>query len=100
MLICTICLTCTYKDKMTRHINSCGCVIGTTPANLKLPLINHTSCDTCHLVFICTCETYGTYKHRWFSGRMLACHAGGPGSIRYYFCFHSSFNKVVLSRFD
>ena len=20
-------------------------------------------------------------KHRWFSGRMLACHAGGPGSI-------------------
>ena len=19
--------------------------------------------------------------HRWFSGRMLACHAGGPGSI-------------------
>jgi hypothetical protein len=22
-----------------------------------------------------------TTKHRWFSGRMLACHAGGPGSI-------------------
>ena len=21
------------------------------------------------------------HKHRWFSGRMLACHAGGPGSI-------------------
>ena len=21
------------------------------------------------------------YKHWWFSGRMLACHAGGPGSI-------------------
>ncbi|GIY26107.1 hypothetical protein CEXT_462271 [Caerostris extrusa] len=21
------------------------------------------------------------YKHRWFSGRMLACHADGPGSI-------------------
>ena len=21
------------------------------------------------------------WKHRWFSGRMLACHAGGPGSI-------------------
>ena len=20
-------------------------------------------------------------QHRWFSGRMLACHAGGPGSI-------------------
>ena len=22
-----------------------------------------------------------TCEHRWFSGRMLACHAGGPGSI-------------------
>ena len=21
------------------------------------------------------------HPHRWFSGRMLACHAGGPGSI-------------------
>ena len=21
------------------------------------------------------------FRHRWFSGRMLACHAGGPGSI-------------------
>ena len=21
------------------------------------------------------------YKQRWFSGRILACHAGGPGSI-------------------
>ena len=28
-------------------------------------------------------------QHRWFSGRMLACHAGGPGSIpgRCKFCF-------------
>ena len=25
--------------------------------------------------------TYLMCKHRWFSGRMLACHAGGPGSI-------------------
>ena len=23
----------------------------------------------------------GMHEHRWFSGRMLACHAGGPGSI-------------------
>ena len=30
-------------------------------------------------------------KHWWFSGRMLACHAGGPGSIPgqcIYFCFN------------
>ena len=24
---------------------------------------------------------FASSKHRWFSGRMLACHAGGPGSI-------------------
>jgi hypothetical protein len=33
-------------------------------------------------------------KHRWFSGRMLACHAGGPGSIpgrcRHFFSFPTS----------
>ena len=33
-------------------------------------LNNHVS-----LTIICVCQ------HRWFSGRMLACHAGGPGSI-------------------
>ena len=26
-------------------------------------------------------STLSLDKHRWFSGRMLACHAGGPGSI-------------------
>ena len=25
--------------------------------------------------------TVSSCRHRWFSGRMLACHAGGPGSI-------------------
>ena len=25
--------------------------------------------------------TKGWSKQRWFSGRILACHAGGPGSI-------------------
>jgi hypothetical protein len=35
-------------------------------------------------------------QHRWFSGRMLACHAGGPGSIPgrcnslfCWYCFYS-----------
>ena len=27
------------------------------------------------------CDTALKVWHRWFSGRMLACHAGGPGSI-------------------
>ena len=26
-------------------------------------------------------NTTSTVKHRWFSGRILACHAGDPGSI-------------------
>ena len=37
-------------------------------------------------------------KHWWFSGRMLACHAGGPGSIPgqcslflFFFKLHLSF---------
>ena len=35
-------------------------------------------------------------KHRWFSGRMLACHAGGPGSIpgRCNIFFHSRNNNT------
>ncbi len=28
-----------------------------------------------------TCTPAIVLAHRWFSGRMLACHAGGPGSI-------------------
>ena len=33
---------------------------------------------------VCFAHFLGTgisSEHRWFSGRMLACHAGGPGSI-------------------
>ena len=33
------------------------------------------SCPYKYKFYICS------HKHRWFSGRMLACHAGGPGSI-------------------
>ena len=33
-------------------------------------------------------------KHWWFSGRMLACHAGGPGSIPGQ-CIFGTFIKVV-----
>ena len=36
------------------------------------------------------------FKQRWFSGRILACHAGGPGSIpgRCIFCFEMFFEKL------
>ena len=41
-------------------------------------------------------------KHRWFSGRMLACHAGGPGSIpgrcNIFFHFRNKTFQSVLNR--
>ena len=44
-------------------------------------------------------------RHRWFSGRMLACHAGGPGSIPgrcIFFIFQNSFtgSKKTLTLFE
>ena len=41
-------------------------------------------------------------QHRWFSGRMLACHAGGPGSIpgRCIFFFSKMFCPPYLNRID
>ena len=48
------------------------------------------------------------FKQRWFSGRILACHAGGPGSIpgRCKFSFHSFFLwpshcfRLIFSRLE
>ena len=36
-----------------------------------------------NVTLICNWNEKSKYisEHRWFSGRMLACHAGGPGSI-------------------
>ena len=35
-------------------------------------------------------------EHRWFSGRMLACHAGGPGSIPGRCNQFCKFSKQIL----
>ena len=35
-------------------------------------------------------------EHRWFSGRMLACHAGGPGSIPGRCNQFCKFSKTIL----
>ena len=38
-------------------------------------------------------------KHWWFSGRMLACHAGGPGSIPgQCICFCDTESFVVVNK--
>ena len=45
---------------------------------------------------------FQTYKHWWFSGRMLACHAGGPGSIpgQCIFVFHKLNSPYLLRMRD
>ena len=37
--------------------------------------------QTRQVILKCILITPLTSKHWWFSGRILACHAGGPGSI-------------------
>ena len=48
----------------------------------------HTCCDAC-----------SHSKQRWFSGRMLACHAGGPGSIPGR-CMHTTFSFYPMAQSD
>ena len=47
-------------------------------------------------------KTTSDLKHRWFSGRMLACHAGGPGSIpgrcNFFYC-NLHIYSVLLFRY-
>ena len=37
--------------------------------------------NSANLLMIWVSTLRSVREHRWFSGRMLACHAGGPGSI-------------------
>ena len=59
-------------------VSACGCVCTSAPGRFSEwapPRGRH---------------SHWVPTHRWFSGRMLACHAGGPGSIpgRCMFCIH------------
>jgi hypothetical protein len=69
---------------------------------------NPADCDTIFIIpFLLLADMlpyFGMCKeiqHRWFSGRMLACHAGGPGSIpgrcKYFFLScNCALAKIVL----
>jgi hypothetical protein len=69
---------------------------------------NPADCDTIFIIpFLLLADMlpyFGMCKeiqHRWFSGRMLACHAGGPGSIpgrcKYFFLScNCTLAKIVL----
>ena len=86
---------------------NCLCVFVYLAHTKYVTNINHiiyliTWYNTCRLILISTSLTYGIHKHRWFSGRMLACHAGGPGSIPgrciFYFSFSLFYLTLLLKR--
>ena len=53
---------------------------GKTSLNILTSNLKHFNFDLNYLDFNLIMSSC-LYKHWWFSGRMLACHAGGPGSI-------------------
>ena len=66
-----------YSETLRHNIYRYGVIKGTFVVLIKYLL---------RIVELTTkCSFWRQYflrnKHRWFSGRMLACHAGGPGSI-------------------
>ena len=76
-----ICLTqdavvAEWLRRLTRNQFPSGSV-GSNPTDREIFL----TYDICqNFVELCS-EIALKVWHRWFSGRMLACHAGGPGSI-------------------
>ena len=68
---------------------------------VPLTFIKHLTFKDAHTLW--TIMAWVTSEHRWFSGRMLACHAGGPGSIpgrcsnfSFRICFPSQLLPVGL----
>ena len=64
-----------WLRRLTRNQFPSGSV-GSNPTDCELffPQPCTHCCTSC-------LDSPGVQQHRWFSGRMLACHAGGPGSI-------------------
>ena len=82
---------CVQSDKLELKYSQ---LVGFEPTlpkgnSFRVSRLNH-SATTAHTVVACIQNTVWSILefvslklcwHRWFSGRMLACHAGGPGSI-------------------
>ena len=60
---------------MTKTVNLVNWAIKKTLTTRRRVTLTYNACHKFYVNLTCIC------KHRWFSGRMLACHAGGPGSI-------------------
>ena len=85
-----------WLRRLTRNQFPSGSA-GSNPADCDTIFLTHSGFSIVGTDFVRRKET----QHRWFSGRMLACHAGGPGSIpgrcSYFFLFATSaLAKTVL----
>ena len=103
---------CVQSDKLELKYSQ---LVGFEPTlpkgnSFRVSRLNH-SATTAHTVVACIQNTVWSILefvslklcwHRWFSGRMLACHAGGPGSIpgRCIFFFSKMFCPPYLNRID
>ena len=66
-----------WLRRLTRNQIPSGSV-GSNPTDCVKQFFSVISEAPFYLIFALSVEMY---EHRWFSGRMLACHAGGQGSI-------------------
>ena len=69
-----------WLRRLTRNQIPSGSV-GSNPTDCEYPPFFLTGLKCQRDVWFLQTSLPITRKHRWFSGRMLACHAGGPGSI-------------------
>ena len=74
---CSSAVVAEWLRRLTRNQIPSGSV-GSNPTDC----VKHFFSVTCEASFyLILALSIVIYEHRWFSGRMLACHAGGPGSI-------------------
>ena len=70
-----------WLRRLTRNQFPSGSV-GSNPTDCELFFPQPCACTHSVPLSCSSClDGPGVQQHRWFSGRMLACHAGGPGSI-------------------
>ena len=67
-----------WLRRLTRNQFPSGSV-GSNPTDCEV--FNFYFFENSKISYIKEFESIQHTRHRWFSGRMLACHAGGPGSI-------------------
>ena len=81
MLCSSTAVVAEWLRRLTRNQFPSGSV-GSNPTDCELFFPQPCACTHSVPLSCSSClDGPGVQQHRWFSGRMLACHAGGPGSI-------------------